>query len=58
MVQTIIDLAKRLGVETIAEFVASKEILDTVKKLGVDYAQGYYLGKPLSIEEHIGSEVS
>ena len=58
MVQTIIDLAKRLGVETIAEFVASKEILDTVKKLGVDYAQGYYLGKPLSIEEHIKSKVS
>ncbi len=55
MVQTIVDLAKRLHVETIAEFVASQEILDTVKELGVDYAQGYHLGKPLSIEEQLGS---
>lgn len=53
MVETIVDLAKRLEVETIAEFVASQEILDTVKKLGVDYAQGYHLGKPLSIEEYV-----
>ena len=55
MVETIVDLAKRLHVETIAEFVASQEILDTVKALGVDYAQGYHLGKPLPIEEHIKS---
>jgi diguanylate cyclase (GGDEF)-like protein len=55
MVETIVDLAKRLGVETIAEFVASQEILDTVTALGVDYAQGYHLGKPLSIEEQLGS---
>jgi len=55
MVATIIDLARRLDVETIAEFVSSQEILNTVKNLGVDYAQGYHLGKPLSIEEHIKS---
>lgn len=53
MVETIVDLAKRLQVETIAEFVASKEIFENVKNLGVDYAQGYYLGKPLSMQEQI-----
>ena len=55
MVETIVSLAKKLHILTIAEFVSSKEILAIVKDLGVDYAQGYYLGKPLSIEKHIKS---
>jgi len=45
--------ARRLQVQTIAEFVASEEIFKTVKQLGVDYAQGYHLGKPLRIEEYL-----
>ena len=53
MVETIVDLAKKLHVATIAEFVSSGEILAVVKELGVDYAQGYYLGKPLAISEYI-----
>ena len=53
MVETIVDLAKKLHVATIAEFVSSGEILAVVKALGVDYAQGYYLGKPLAINEYI-----
>jgi diguanylate cyclase (GGDEF)-like protein len=53
MVETIVTLAKKLGVETIAEFVASEVILQKVQELGVDYAQGFHLGKPLRIEEHI-----
>ena len=46
IVITIIDFAKRQGFKTIAEFVSSKEIFDKVKELGVDYAQGYYIGEP------------
>ena len=46
MVSTIVELAKKMKVQTIAEFVSSKEIYDMVKFLGVDYAQGFYLGKP------------
>lgn len=53
MVETIVGLAKKLHVETIAEFVSSKEILEVVRKLGVDYAQGYYIGKPEPIENHV-----
>jgi len=55
MVETIVGLAKKLHIETIAEYVSSKEILDVVTKLGVDYAQGYYLGKPEPIEKHLES---
>ena len=53
MVETIVGLAKKLNIQTIAEFVSSKEILDTVKRLKVDYAQGYYIGKPEDIHVYI-----
>ncbi len=47
--KTIIAFAKELGVKTIAEFVSSEAIFDKVKTLGIDYAQGYYIGKPAPI---------
>lgn len=34
---------------TVAEFVSNQEILDQVKALGVRYAQGYLLGKPVGL---------
>jgi len=46
IVETIIVFAQKLKKKTIAEFVHSKEIYEMVESLGVDYAQGYYLGKP------------
>lgn len=45
-VGSILTLAKELGVKTIAEFVESKEIEETLKEMGVDYMQGFYVGKP------------
>ena len=50
IVETIITFAKKLGKKTVAEFVHSKEIHDIAKELGVDYVQGYYLGKPAPFE--------
>ena len=47
IVETMVYLAKKTNKKTIAEFVHSKEIFDIVKELGIDYAQGYYVGKPL-----------
>jgi len=47
VVETIIVFAKKLNKKTVAEFVHTKEVEDVVKELGVDYVQGYYLGKPL-----------
>ncbi|MGR8941576.1 MAG: EAL domain-containing protein [Gammaproteobacteria bacterium] len=38
--------AKLFGKETIAEYVENAEQLEKLKILGVDYAQGYYVGKP------------
>ncbi|MEA1916675.1 MAG: EAL domain-containing protein [Campylobacterota bacterium] len=50
IVETIVYYAKKANVKTIAEFVQSKEIFEIVESLGIDYAQGYYIGKP---EENI-----
>jgi len=51
MIETIVGLAKRLGIETVAEFVSTQEVYDRVKALGVDWAQGYFLGRPVPYEE-------
>ncbi len=50
-VKTINNFAKNIGAETIAEFVASKEIYEEIKKIGIDYAQGFYIAKPMPYEE-------
>jgi len=46
--ETIVGFAKRTGTRTVAEYVHSKKIFEIVKALGVDYSQGYYLGKPVA----------
>lgn len=48
VVETIVDFSKKLGIKTIAEFVHSSTVLSSVKNLGIDYAQGYYIEKPLA----------
>ncbi|WP_241761469.1 GGDEF domain-containing phosphodiesterase [Sulfurimonas gotlandica] len=44
--QTIVDFAKKMNIQTVAEFVYSKNIFDKVVELDVDFAQGYYFGEP------------
>ncbi len=46
LVSTIVIFAKKLGMQTIAEFVKDETIQELVTELGVDYSQGYYLGEP------------
>jgi EAL domain-containing protein (putative c-di-GMP-specific phosphodiesterase class I) len=46
IVKTITSFAKELGIRTIAEYVHSQEILASVQELGIDYAQGFFIGHP------------
>jgi len=48
VVKTIINFASNLGLKTIAEFVEDKDSLVLLEKMGVDFIQGYYIGKPSS----------
>lgn len=43
---SIIDFAHEMGIEVIVEFVHSQSVLDKVRTLNADYAQGFHLGKP------------
>jgi len=46
MVKAINEISQSLGMQTVAKYVESSELLEAVREIGVDYAQGYYLGKP------------
>jgi diguanylate cyclase (GGDEF)-like protein/PAS domain S-box-containing protein len=46
IVGSINSIAQEMGIETIAEFVASEAILVKIRNLGVNYAQGYSIDKP------------
>jgi EAL domain-containing protein (putative c-di-GMP-specific phosphodiesterase class I) len=49
MISAIVRMAGDLGVQTVAESVESDVELQAVRSLGVDFAQGYLLGKPKSL---------
>lgn len=46
IVNVITDISKRLDIEVIAEFVSDEKIFETVRELGINYSQGYYISKP------------
>lgn len=45
-VQSMQSLAQELGIQVVAEFVESAEVLEELRRMGVDLAQGYYIGRP------------
>jgi diguanylate cyclase (GGDEF)-like protein/PAS domain S-box-containing protein len=51
MVNSIKDVAKAMGMETVAEFVESTEIMVELGKMGVDFAQGYGVAKPHALTD-------
>jgi diguanylate cyclase (GGDEF)-like protein/PAS domain S-box-containing protein len=57
LVRSISEVARQLGKETVAEFVSSESLLNIVKDLGIDYAQGYFIGHPQPVEDLIFSEL-
>ncbi|MFQ5465277.1 MAG: EAL domain-containing protein [Thermodesulfobacteriota bacterium] len=46
LVRAMVEVARGLDIRTIAEFVETGEALELLRKFGVDYAQGYFIGKP------------
>lgn len=46
LVKSMIDISHSLGKKTVAEFVENKETLKMLQGFGVDFVQGYLIGKP------------
>ena len=46
IIETISAFAKKMNIKTVAEQIETKNEFETLKALGIDYLQGYYIGKP------------
>ncbi len=51
IVKGIVSIAKELNIKTVAEFVENKRIAEALREIGVDLFQGFYLSKPIAVEE-------
>ena len=51
VVQAIVGLARAFGLRTIAEGVEDQQTLDRLRTEGVDYAQGFHIGRPAPTEQ-------
>ncbi len=49
MVTAIVGVAQGLQIKTVAESVADEETIGLLRELGVDYAQGFHVGRPAPI---------
>jgi len=49
----MVELAHGLGKQTIAEFVEDEQTLQLLGELGVDYAQGYHIGRPAPLHPQL-----
>ncbi len=50
LVQSMVAIARGLGICTVAEGVEDAKTLKLLREYGVDYAQGFHLGKPSPLE--------
>jgi PAS domain S-box-containing protein len=50
LVRSIVAIARQFGHRTIAEGVESAGVMDVLRAEGVDYAQGYFVGRPRPVE--------
>ena len=53
MVSSIHQLGSLIGMKTIAEFVENDAILKKLEEIGVDYAQGYGISKPVPLDSTV-----
>ena len=57
LISAVVQIARGMGKHTIAEFVGDQESVDILTELGVDYGQGYFLGRPEPLAQHLAARV-
>lgn len=55
ILRSIVGIARDLGKRTVAEFVSQPEILAVCRAEGVDFAQGFLIGKPVPYDEFVST---
>ncbi len=51
LIRAAVDIARGMGKQTIAEYVGDHDTLELLRELGVDYAQGFHIGRPSPLEQ-------
>lgn len=54
VIEAVVRIAKGLGKQTIAEFVEDEETADALTEQGVDYLQGFWIGRPVPVAQLLG----
>jgi diguanylate cyclase (GGDEF)-like protein/PAS domain S-box-containing protein len=58
MVEAINNVGHVMGKKTIAEFVDSAKVMEALREVGVDFAQGYWVAKPVPFEPRLKKVVA
>ena len=53
MVESINQISHLMEMQSIAESVGSRELYDRVRAIGIDHAQGFWIGMPRPLEEAV-----
>lgn len=53
IVTSVVDMSKKIGIQTLAEGVETKEQLDFLRKIGCEKIQGYFYGKPQPFDDGV-----
>jgi len=53
MVANMVRMCRDLNVDVVAERVETKELVEALKEMNVDYGQGYYFAKPLDAPNYV-----
>jgi diguanylate cyclase (GGDEF)-like protein/PAS domain S-box-containing protein len=56
LIRAAVDIARGLGKKTIAEYVGDDETLELLRRLGVDYAQGFHIGQPAPLTQRLAHD--
>jgi EAL domain-containing protein (putative c-di-GMP-specific phosphodiesterase class I) len=53
VIQAVVDIARGLGKRTVAEMVGDEETMTLVRNLGVDFVQGFHIGRPAPLQRWV-----
>ncbi len=56
LIRAAVDIARGLGKKTIAEYVGDDETVELLRELGVDYAQGFHIGRPAPLVQRLAHD--
>jgi EAL domain-containing protein (putative c-di-GMP-specific phosphodiesterase class I) len=55
VIEAVVNIARGMGTQTVAEFVGDDETVELLRRLGVDYGQGFHLGRPGPVADAVPS---